>query len=173
MCKNNYLDKIKEFLNEQPNKSYTFGEEVYHHLTIDGDYEVGELLSISQTPADTINLTYKPLWGDTTLKSVIVDNLSHEMCWRLSAEIRAITSTDKVDIIYNTFVARSADFDDVYEHSNGVIEIPVSWGDWKHSHGHIRNLMSKLGYESIGEEVTESDGSDCYSAIHFFMPKMN
>lgn len=167
MCKNNYLNTIKEFLNEQPNKSYTFGEEVYHQLTIDGGYDVGELLTISLTPADTINLTYKALWGDTTPKSVIVDNLSHEMCWRLSAEIRALTSTDEVDIIYNTFVARSADFEDIST-TNGVVEISISWGDWKHSHMFADNLMKKLGYVKEDEELTEEDGSDCYSSIHYY-----
>ena len=68
---------------------------------------------------------------------------------------------------------KQADFDEVYEHADGTIEIIVLWGDWKHSHGYLKHLMSELGYESIGQEVTEEDGSDCYSATHFFMPKMN
>lgn len=62
----------------------------------------------------------------------------------------------------------NADFDDVYEHADGTIEIPVSWGDWKHSHLFLKHLMGKLGYTQIEERLTEEDGSDSYSATHFF-----
>ena len=65
---------------------------------------------------------------------------------------------------------KNADFDDVYEHADGTIEIPVSWGDWKHSHAYLKHLMSELGYTQIEEQLTEEDGSDCYSATHFFQP---
>lgn len=88
-------------------------------------------------------------------------------------EIKTTSIMDKALEISQYLTEKEADFDDVYEHSNGTIEIPVSWGDWKHSHGYLKHLMTELGYESIGQEVTEEDGSDCYSATHFFMPKMN
>lgn len=64
---------------------------------------------------------------------------------------------------------READFDDVYEHADGTIEIPVSWGDWKHSHLFLQDLMMELGYIQV-KEKTEENGSDCYSATHFFQP---
>jgi hypothetical protein len=63
---------------------------------------------------------------------------------------------------------READFDDVHEHADGTIEIPVSWGDWKHSHLFLKDLMIELGYIQVKEEETEGNGSDCYSATHFF-----
>lgn len=55
-----------------------------------------------------------------------------------------------------------------------VIEIEINWGDWKHDHLHLKWLMeehfsNKLEY--VGEKVTEEDGSDCYSAIHYFKIK--
>ena len=75
---------------------------------------------------------------------------------------------DKALEIGQYLTDRDADFDDVYEHSNGTIEIPVSWGDWKHSHLYLETLMNELGYIQVKEELTEENGSDCYSATHFF-----
>lgn len=46
--------------------------------------------------------------------------------------------------------------------------VDISWGDWRHSHLWCTTLMGYLGYKEMGVEVTEEDGSDCYSAIHYF-----
>ena len=48
------------------------------------------------------------------------------------------------------------------------ISVLIEWGDWKHEHGYLRYLMGEEGYEEINENITEEDGSDCYSAIHLF-----
>lgn len=50
----------------------------------------------------------------------------------------------------------------------GCMEIEVTWGDWKHEHIWLKNLMKEFGYEHIREDVTEEDGGDTYSAIHTF-----
>ena len=50
-----------------------------------------------------------------------------------------------------------------------AIEVNIEWGDWKHQHLWARDLMSYLGYTEIGNRVTEENGSDCYSAIHYFL----
>lgn len=63
---------------------------------------------------------------------------------------------------------------DVYPHSTlPVIEINIDWGDWKHDHLRCDYLMEKLGYTLIGEETTESNGDDCYSAIHTYIAHNN
>lgn len=62
---------------------------------------------------------------------------------------------------------KDADFDDIYEYKEEIY-ILVSWGDWKHSHLYLNSLMNEIGYISLGEEVTEENGSDCYSSIHIF-----
>lgn len=52
-----------------------------------------------------------------------------------------------------------------------VVEIAISWGDWRHDHGRLKYLMGeKFEKENIyfGGEVTEENGSDCYSAVHRF-----
>lgn len=50
----------------------------------------------------------------------------------------------------------------------GKVEILIEWGDWKHEHAYLKYLMNKNGFVHIGTEVTEEDGSDCYSARHIF-----
>ena len=58
---------------------------------------------------------------------------------------------------------------EVYPECEGkVIAVSIDWGDWKHEHGYCKNLMGYLGYTEMGSRVTEENGSDCYSAIHYF-----
>lgn len=49
-----------------------------------------------------------------------------------------------------------------------VVQISIHWGDWKHEHLRLRWLLSELGYQYISSLTTEEDGSDCYSADHYF-----
>ena len=57
-------------------------------------------------------------------------------------------------------------YPDVYTDFDGeTICVEINWGDWKHEHGASHIIMSELGAFRIDEEVTEEDGSDCYSAI--------
>ena len=55
-----------------------------------------------------------------------------------------------------------------YSDFGNEVQIEISWGDWKHSHRHLDNLMSNLGYIKDDEELTEEDGSDTYSSIHYY-----
>lgn len=50
-----------------------------------------------------------------------------------------------------------------------TIEVSVEWGDWKHDHLFLRHIMMENHYLPIGEDVTEEDGSDTYSSIHYFV----
>ena len=50
--------------------------------------------------------------------------------------------------------------------------ITIEWGDWKHSHIYVDYIMQKhVGYVLYNEKVTETDGSDCYSSIHYYKQK--
>ena len=60
---------------------------------------------------------------------------------------------------------------EINENANGCISIEIEWGDWKHTHGYSDYLMEEMGYKCTAEEVTEEDGSDCYSSIHFYVKK--
>ena len=58
-------------------------------------------------------------------------------------------------------------YDDIADVNYTVVGI--SWGDWKHEHQRCKHLMYDLGYICEGSIVTEEDGSDCYSADHYFV----
>lgn len=82
---------------------------------------------------------------------------------------------------YNVVIAFNGDFtkylsdNDCYadagEDGNGNVDVFIEMGDWKHSHLWCRDLMEYIGYKEIAEDVTEEDGSDCYSSIHTFTKK--
>lgn len=62
-------------------------------------------------------------------------------------------------------------YDDV--HGNYVIKIDVDWGDWKHDHIYIDNLVQKFFDEKgikieTGKSVTAENGTDAYSATHYY-----
>ena len=67
-----------------------------------------------------------------------------------------------------------ADFDYIREDEVGgvpLLILTVEWGDWKHSHLRLAHLMKETEYEELGVNITESDGSDCYSAEHIYYHK--
>lgn len=56
-------------------------------------------------------------------------------------------------------------------YSECYLSVEINWGDWKHEHLRCKWLTTeffeKLGLAASFEtEITEEDGSDCYSAIH-------
>lgn len=56
---------------------------------------------------------------------------------------------------------------DVYCKDDKHIELGINWGDWKHDHLAIQNIMfEKFFINDYKVKVTEEDGSDCYSAVH-------
>lgn len=52
--------------------------------------------------------------------------------------------------------------------NNDTVVVSLFWGDWKHEHLYLENLMKQHGYYQVGENVTEEDGCDCYSSDHEF-----
>lgn len=55
--------------------------------------------------------------------------------------------------------------------AKNAVAITIEWGDWKHDHGFVDYLMKKMGYILVCEQITEEDGSDCYSSIHIYKKK--
>ena len=81
-------------------------------------------------------------------------------------------SEETENLQIETFLSdHEADFSEVSESPEGAVIVSVEWGDWKHSHAYLDKLMERLGYTKIHEIVTEQDGSDCYSADHYFTKK--
>lgn len=76
-----------------------------------------------------------------------------------------------VEQIIKALREKGADFSDVYEESLGdlrLVTVSIHWGDWKHSHIYLDHVMKELGFLLLKENLTESDGSDCYSSDHIF-----
>ena len=74
--------------------------------------------------------------------------------------------------LYDYLQENDADFNEVYE-VDDMFAITIEWGDWKHSHLRADYLMKQIGYILFDEELTESDGSDCYSSIHIYKAQNN
>lgn len=73
------------------------------------------------------------------------------------------------EIRISNFLDNNGVYAEVWKENGIAIAVSISWGDWKHQHLWARDLMSYLGYVEIGSRVTEEDGSDCYSAEHYFL----
>lgn len=56
---------------------------------------------------------------------------------------------------------------DVFEF-HGLVAVEISWGDWKHDHLACTQLLARHNFVQVSEILTEQDGSDCYSAIHYY-----
>lgn len=57
-----------------------------------------------------------------------------------------------------------------WPHPDGlpVVCIEIYNGDWKHEHSRLDYVLKEHGYVKMGERLTEEDGSDVYSSIHYF-----
>lgn len=57
-----------------------------------------------------------------------------------------------------------------YSEQKKMIAVEVIWGDWKHEHMRLDWLVKEHfpNLRSIHTTTTEEDGSDCYSAIHYY-----
>jgi hypothetical protein len=57
-----------------------------------------------------------------------------------------------------------------YSEQKKMVAVEVIWGDWKHGHWRLDWLMQEnfSNLRSIHQVTTEEDGSDCYSAIHYY-----
>ena len=56
---------------------------------------------------------------------------------------------------------------EIYETEDGFV-ISVDWGDWKHDHRYLEYIMGELDYILVDKKITNEDGSDCYSADHYY-----
>ena len=58
---------------------------------------------------------------------------------------------------------------EIVEETENKTAIEIFWGDWKHDHLRLDFLMEEnFDLKKIETIATEEDGSDCYSAIHYY-----
>ena len=57
-----------------------------------------------------------------------------------------------------------------YSEQKKMLAVEIIWGDWKHEHARLDWLVGENipNLRSIHTVTTEEDGSDCYSAIHYY-----
>ena len=56
-----------------------------------------------------------------------------------------------------------------YNEQTKMIAVEITRGDWKHDHLRMDYFMQRTyDIRSIITQTTEEDGSDCYSAIHYY-----
>lgn len=123
-------------------------------------------------------------WDDARAKTAGIDHYAQVLPERVLHPLLSVPAVDfyqrltytlaplseqTEELRIDTFLAdHEADFSDVYTWAGGKVTVSVEDGDWKHSHRYLDTLMGYLGYEKTDENVTEEDGSDCYSSEHTF-----
>ena len=71
----------------------------------------------------------------------------------------------KVDTIFNEYGLKYS----FIPLAGDRVSVSVRWGDWKHDHRRLTAIMNRNKFRELKVDVTESDGSDCYSAQHIYM----
>ena len=74
------------------------------------------------------------------------------------------------------FLRNNDIYAEVYEKGTPENIVPcvhIEWGDWKHEHLWCKVLMGYIGFTEFASKVTDEDGSDTYSAIHYFQKTSN
>lgn len=105
--------------------------------------------------------------GDCCQHYVVKDNEGNEQ------EVREWMVVFIPEIINNQiniskYLSDNRCYAEVVSEYTSFVKVSISWGDWKHDHLWCTNLMGFIGYKEIDEEVTEDNGSDCYSADHTY-----
>ena len=113
-------------------------------------------------------------WGDARLNGDYCPHLLLEDSLGNTKDIREWevvvtpdTSLSEVDML-NRYAGDNGLYIDDISSFGGIIRISISWGDWKHQHRFCNKLFSYIGYSCVKEMLTEENGSDCYSADHYF-----
>lgn len=59
---------------------------------------------------------------------------------------------------------------EIVDYNKKMIAVEIRWGDWKHDHARFDWLMEKnfSDIKRVKTHITEDNGSDCYSAIHYY-----
>ena len=87
-------------------------------------------------------------------------------------EARFVAQLKKAEALMDSAKEEFKKYNTRYDMTAGVdgsVKVYVNWGDWKHDHMLIEQVFKGLGARSLWTDITEEDGSDCYSAVHCFI----
>ena len=89
-------------------------------------------------------------------------------------ESKSVSELNNIASGLRDYFKKNKDYYEVYvDTRNNSICVDITWGDWKHDHLYADSQVSKY-FDSLGvdymsdEKVTDEDGSDTYSAIHYY-----
>lgn len=105
-------------------------------------------------------------------------------CFNMASEIQWLKINDtadyknmvqeEVDKVNNEFKAERCSMVAEISNLNTMeITITIEWGDWKHEHQYADYIMAKHCFTLIKEDVTEKNGDDSYSSIHYYKYNQN
>lgn len=85
-----------------------------------------------------------------------------------------MTKKEFIDKVYDYLIKNELFYEPYFTgvkiNGKQVIAIEVEWGDWKHEHLYLDHVMAKFGnVQHLTTENTETDGSDCYTARHYYI----
>lgn len=151
MYENNIGKKVWVFVNEgfiyrlDKDTTYTIKDKV-RKKTYDGlrEYDWGYLLVDEQGNEKEVERGYLVILPNTDLDE-------------LSMVSRYLSDNDCYSEVF---------------HDGEEVVVSISWGDWKHDHGWAVDLMEYIGYMEVSMVETEENGSDCYSADHYFLKRV-
>ena len=92
-----------------------------------------------------------------------MNNFNYAMAELTSQYEKLTNEMEEVNqILWDNNIYHDTYIDDDY------IVVKINWGDWKHDHLRADYILNNAGYVCIDTVVTDSNGSDCYSATHFY-----
>ena len=76
---------------------------------------------------------------------------------------------ERVELVEKT-LRENGVFCNAYQYMDlPVVAVEIHWGDWKHDHWRADWLAEEMGGTVLATNITEENGSDCYSAIHHYI----
>lgn len=136
---------------------YTYILDKDHTYTVIGRVEIGHNL-----PDGTVNNDFVPHLV------IINENGTTEHIREYCAIITPDMSIKDDACRISKYLSDNTLYAEVFVNSEGCPAVSISWGDWKHDHGFCDSLMRYIGYSCDDVVVTEENGSDCYSADHYY-----
>lgn len=144
------------------------GEEIRKELL--AVLESGKIKDVKCVPTTTKNGTVLTL---SIIGSNIVNSSKTIEPREGSKKVEDLSQAEEIILAdeINTYLMKNQLYPvDVFAADTRVM-VEIEWGDWKHDHLRCDDLMKAKGYTLVEEEVTEEDGSDCYSAIRHYEPE--
>lgn len=176
MEKIEFIKRLESILQKQEDNTFVFDEGTTLDLVLWGQCTTTKLFRLYLTnvhnrAGNNIILISRPLSEIENVNGVddmdYVLHFSLTECKQILDKVVEQISKREYEKIYKMLRVTDADFDEICQLEEQV-EISVTWGDWKHSHIFLDNIMRNLGYRLIDEQITETDNSDCYSSVHIY-----